>query len=166
MKLFKTNCFIFSISNCTNLVVDDSINQANDDIANGQDPGGSLNGLTNVIKDNDVASGNIVQLDQTVKFAIQKQTLLMATTTDPSLKDESSKNFTISVIDLNNALMENNDAFWGLEWTARSEAIDQVQKNVDDTLYLLAENLLDQVFKYGSISFQNMGKNTEIFIFI
>ena len=137
--------FFFSDSNCTNPVVDDSINQANDNLENGEDPGVSLNGLTNIVKENDVASGNIVQLDQTITFAIEKQTLLIQTTADPSLKDQSSKNFTISVIDLSDVVMANSDAFWGLDWTARTEAIDQVQKNVDDTLYLLAENLLDEV---------------------
>ena len=78
-------------------------------------------------------------------------------TANSSFKDESSKNFTISVIDLSDVVMANSDAFWGLDWTARTEAIDQVQKNVDDTLYLLAENLLDTVFKYSAINYQNIG---------
>ena len=121
-----------------------------------------MNGLTNDVKDIDIASGNIVQLDQTVKLAIDKQTLLIAETTDPNLRYESSKNFTMSVIDLNDVIMNNNFAFWGLDWTARSEAINQVQKNVDDTLYLLTENLVDKVFNYKATSFQNIGKHIEI----
>jgi len=118
-----------------------------------------LNSLTNVVKDNEIASGNIVQLDQTVSFAVQKQTLLIASITDPSLKEESSKNFTMSVIDLNDVVLGNTNAFWGLDWAARSEAINQVQKNVDETLFLLAENLLDKVYDYSAISYQNIGNN-------
>ena len=118
-----------------------------------------MNSLTNVVKDNEIASGNIVQLDQTVSFAVQKQTLLIASITDPSLKEESSKNFTMSVIDLNDVVLGNTNAFWGLDWAARSEAINQVQKNVDETLFLLAENLLDKVYDYSAISYQNIGNN-------
>jgi hypothetical protein len=118
-----------------------------------------LNSLTNVVKDNEIASGNIVQLDQTVSFAVQKQTLLIASIEDPSLKEESSKNFTMSVIDLNDVVLGNTNAFWGLDWAARSEAINQVQKNVDETLFLLAENLLDKVYDYNAISYQNIGNN-------
>jgi hypothetical protein len=151
----------FSDSNCTNPVVDNSINEANNNLENGEDPGVTLNRLTNDVKENDnVASGNIVRLDQTIKLAIEKQTSLINATDDPSLKDQSSKNFTISVIDLSDVVMANSNAFWGLDWTARSEAIDQVQNNVDDTLYLLAENLLDTVFNYSAINlgrFQNIG---------
>ncbi len=166
LRQFTTNFFfffVFSISNCTNLVVEDSINQVNNDIANGEDPGESLSILTNVVKDNGIASGNIAHLDQTVSFAIEQQTLLMATTPDASLREKSCKNFTISVIDLNDAVLRNASAFWGLNWVARSEAISEVQKNVDDTLFLLAENLLDKVYRYGSISDQNIGNNIAIF---
>jgi hypothetical protein len=48
---------------------------------------------------------------------------------------------------VNNELLTNDLAFWGLDPISRSEAIDQVQKNIDDTLFLLADNLLDQVYK-------------------
>jgi ABC-type iron transport system FetAB permease component len=122
-----------------------------------------LNSLTNVVKENGIAPGNLVQLDQTVSFAIEQQTSLMVNTTDASLREESCKNFTISVIDLNGVVLGNASAFWGLNWEARSEAISEVQKNVDDTLFLLAENLLDKMYQYGNISDQNIGNNIAIF---
>jgi hypothetical protein len=94
-----------------------------------------------------MATANIVQLDMTVRLAIEKQTELLSASTDVNSKDASSKNFTNSIVDVNNELLTNDLAFWGLDPISRSEAIDQVQKNIDDTLFLLADNLLDQVYK-------------------
>nr|CAH0106133.1 unnamed protein product [Daphnia galeata] len=138
------------LSNCTNPVVDNSINEANN-----ENKKKSENGNGEDQENDNVASGNIVRLDQTIKLAIEKQTSLINATDDPSLKDQSSKNFTISVIDLSDVVMANSNAFWGLDWTARSEAIDQVQNTVDDTLYLLAENLLDTVENKMNADYNN-----------
>ncbi|XP_046446437.1 adhesion G protein-coupled receptor L3-like [Daphnia pulex] len=143
-------------SNCTNPIVEDSINQANKNITNGGNPSESLNGISTVLKENEMATANIVQLDMTVRLAIEKQTELLSASTDVNSKDASSKNFTNSIVDVNNELLTNDLAFWGLDPISRSEAIDQVQKNIDDTLFLLADNLLDQLYKqvYPNIAVQ------------
>ena len=152
----------FEFSNCTNPVVEESINQANEEIAKGGNPSESLDGLSIVLKENEIASGNIVQLDKTVRLAIEKQAELLSGNLDPNSKDASSKNFTNSIVNVNNVLLTNEVAFWGLEPIARSEAIGQVQKNVDDTLFLLAENLIDQVYKN---MYPNIGNFEEFYNF-
>ena len=110
-----------------------------------------MNALTNVFKENELASGDIVQLDQTIQLAIDIQADLMSIdNTDSNSRDSSSKVFAKSMIDLYDVVLLNKRAYWGLEWILRSESIDQVQKNVDDTLFLLAENLLDGIYQnYG-----------------
>jgi hypothetical protein len=135
-----------NFSQCTNPVIENSINYASSNITKGGNPSESLNSLTNVILENEIASGNIFQLDQTIKLAIDKQTDLMIANTDSNSRDSSSKIFVKSVIDLYDVVFVNGKAFWGLEWIPRSGAVDQVQKNVDDTLFLLAENLLDGIY--------------------
>ena len=138
---------LLELSNCTNPIVDNSINGANENIAKGEDPTESLNSVTDVLKENEMASGNVVQLDQTIKLAIEKQAELLLGIANPNTKDSSSKNFTKSVVDVNNELLKNELAFWGLEPIARSEALGQVQKNIDDTLFLLADYLIDGIYK-------------------
>lgn len=144
-----------SFSNCTNSVIEESISQANKEMENGGDPSQALGTLSSVLKQNELASGDIIQLDQTVRLAIDKQTQLLAANSDPNSKDSISKNFTSSVTDVNNVLLGNELAFWGLESNARSEAIDQVQKNMDDTLFLLASNLLEKIYKNND--YENIG---------
>ena len=106
-----------------------------------------MNGLTDVLKENEVASGNVVQLDLTIKFAIEKQTQLLLENSDPIFKNSNSKNFTKAIVDVNNELLNSELAFWGLESNARGEQLDQLQKNIDDTLFLMADNLLDGIYK-------------------
>lgn len=149
-NLAQLTNFLFGsleFSNCTNPAVENSLNKVNEEIATGKDPSESLNGLTDVLKENEVASGNVVQLDLTIKFAIEKQTQLLLESSDPNFKNSNSKNFTNAIVDVNNELLNSELAFWGLESNARGEQLDQLQKNIDDTLFLLAENLLDGVYK-------------------
>ncbi|XP_032778359.2 adhesion G protein-coupled receptor L3 [Daphnia magna] len=162
------------LSNCTNSVIEESISQANKEMENGGDPSQALGTLSSVLKQNELASGDIIQLDQTVRLAIDKQTQLLAANSDPNSKDSISKNFTSSVTDVNNVLLGNELAFWGLESNARSEAIDQVQKNMDDTLFLLASNLLEKIYKnndYENIAVQVENKpksdyNNETYVYV
>ncbi|KAI9565575.1 hypothetical protein GHT06_009367 [Daphnia sinensis] len=162
------------LSNCTNPVIENSINQANNEIENGGNPSQALDSLSSVLKQNELGSGDIIQVDQTVRLAIDKQTQLLAAISDPNSKDISSKNFTNSVTDVSNVLLGNELAFWGLESNARSGAIDQVQKNMDDTLFLLAQNLLDKIYKnfdYENIAVQVENKpksdyNNETYVYV
>lgn len=146
-------------SNCTNPIVEDAISQANDDIMNGNDPGGSLNSLTSVVDENELASGNIIQLQDTVVLAIERQSQLIAEDPDPISRDLKSKNFTKSVVDLSDVMMTSTEAFWGLETIARDEAINRIQTSVNDTLFLLAENFLDEIYQYMESSYQTLGKH-------
>ncbi len=148
--LSQSNCHSPEFSNCINPVVGNSINHANANITNGGNPTESLNFLTNVLNENELASGNIAQLDQTIRLAIDKQIVLMTANSDSNSRDSSSKVFAKSVIDLYDIIFVNEKAFWGLPWILRSDAVDRVQKNVDDTLFLLAENLIDGIYQnYG-----------------
>lgn len=153
-------CFSsFWFSKCSNPVVEDSINQANNEIVNGDNPSSSLNSLTSVVKTNELASGNVIQLQQTVVLAINRQSELITEDPDPVSREATSKNFTNSVIDLNDVMMNSTSSFWGLEIDTRTEVINQIQTNVDDTLVLLAENLLGNIYLYMGESSQNLGKH-------
>ncbi|KAI9565576.1 hypothetical protein GHT06_009368 [Daphnia sinensis] len=150
-----------NLSKCSNPVVEDSINQANNEIVNGTNPSESLNSLTNVVEANEIASGNIVQLQQTVVLAIGRQSELIAEDPDPVSREATTKNFTNSVVDLSDVMMNSTAAFWGLEINARAEAINQIQTSVDDTLFLLADNLLDNIYVYSGSSSQNLAIQVE-----
>ncbi|XP_046446417.1 adhesion G protein-coupled receptor L3-like [Daphnia pulex] len=145
------------LSNCVNPIVGNSINHANANITDGENPSESLNFLTKVLNENELESGNIAQLDQTIRLAFDKQTVLMTANSDSNSRDSSSKVFAKSVIDLYDIMFVNAKAFWGLPWILRSEAVDRVQKNVDDTLFLLAENLIDGIY-------QNYGPNVNLLV--
>ncbi len=135
--------------------MDDFVNKAREDLDNNKDPSQSLNNLSDAIRETELASGNIAQLDETIQYAITKQKELMKSKSAES-QDQSSRNFTDSILDLNNILLASEKAFWGLESIPREQAIDHVQQNVDQTLFLLAENLLGGVYRNGD--FQNLGK--------
>lgn len=137
-------------SGCSNPIVAESISKAKEDIKEG-DPKMALDDLTDAIRKEALASANIGQIDETIQLAIQKQKELLANHTDEVQKDKSSKGFTTSVTGLNNVVLESNVAFWGLESISRAEAIDAVQKSMDDTLYLLADNLIDQKFTFHEL---------------
>lgn len=123
--------------------MDAPINQANEDLNNGNNPSTTLDTLTTTINDKQLAPGNLAQLDDTVRLAINKQTEILFIEEDPNVRDVISKNFTVTVTDLNNVILNNEGAFWGLPPFSRDEEFDKVQRNVDDTLFLLADNLLD-----------------------
>lgn len=153
--LSQSNCHSLKFSNCINPAVGNSINHANANITNGENPSESLNFLTKVLNENELASGNIAQLDQTIRLAFDKQTVLITANSDSNSRDSSSKVFAKSVIDLYDIMFVNAKAFWGLPWILRSDAVNRVQKNVDDTLFLLAENLIDGIY-------QNYGPNVNL----
>ncbi|XP_057372837.1 adhesion G protein-coupled receptor L3-like isoform X2 [Daphnia carinata] len=150
-----------NLSNCSNPIVEDSINQANNEITNGDNPSGALKSLTSVVETNEIASGNIIQIQQTVVLAIDKQNTLIANDPDPVSRDATTKNFTNSVVDLSDVVMNSTLAFWGLEINDRAEAVNQIQTSVDDTLLLLAENLLDDIYLYTGGSSQNLAIQVE-----
>ena len=130
------------LSNCTNPLVGTSINNTNEALNNNADPSLSLISLSEAIKETEIASGNIAQLDETVKLAIAKQRELLNSTDATESQDQSSHNFTYSILGLKDILLDNNKAFWGLDSITREEAVDHVQNNIDETLFLLAQNLI------------------------
>ena len=129
------------LSNCTNPLVGTSINNTNEALNNNADPSLSLISLSEAIKETEIASGNIAQLDETVKLAIEKQRIWLVNFTEEGLQDQCSRNFTDAVLNLTNILLSNDKAFWGLYSIFREEAVDSIQNNIDVTLYLLAQNL-------------------------
>ena len=121
--------------------MDTSVNQANDELKKNIDPTIALNTLSYAIIEETLASGNIAQLDETVKLAIEKQRIWLVNFTEEGLQDQCSRNFTDAVLNLTNILLSNDKAFWGLYSIFREEAVDSIQNNIDVTLYLLAQNL-------------------------
>ena len=121
--------------------MDTSINKANEVLMNDEDPTMALITLSDDIDETELASGNIAQLDETVKLAIDKQRKWLNSTEEIS-QDQSSRNFTNAVLNLTNILLGNDNAFWGLDSILREEAVDSIQKNIDETLFLLAQNLI------------------------
>lgn len=119
----------------------DAIGQANQDLVNGVDPSQSLGKLTASIAASELASGDLTPLDETVRLAISIQNQSIAWSTMAAWREASSKNFTAAVTDLNDFILASNRAFWGLESISRDEAINHIQINMDDTLFLLADNL-------------------------
>ena len=152
------------LSNCTNPLVGTSINNTNEALNNNADPSLSLISLSEAIKETEIASGNIAQLDETVKLAIAKQRELLNSTDATESQDQSSHNFTYSILGLKDILLDNNKAFWGLDSITREEAVDHVQNNIDETLFLLAQNLIEGS-NYSNGDFPNLGTSKCILIF-
>ena len=135
--------------------MDKSINKANEVLKNDEDPTIALSTLSGDIDETELASGNIAQLDETVKLAIDKQRKWLNSTEEGS-QDQSSRNFTNAVLNLTNILLGNDNAFWGLDSILREEAVDSIQKNIDETLFLLAQNLIIGTI-YRNENFTNLG---------
>ena len=135
--------------------MDTSINKANEVLMNDEDPTMALITLSDDIDETELASGNIAQLDETVKLAIDKQRKWLNSTEEIS-QDQSSRNFTNAVLNLTNILLGNDNAFWGLDSILREEAVDSIQKNIDETLFLLAQNLIIGTI-YRNENFTNLG---------
>ena len=135
--------------------MDTSINKANEVLMNDEDPTMALITLSDDIDETELASGNIAQLDETVKLAIDKQRKWLNSTEEGS-QDQSSRNFTNAVLNLTNILLGNDNAFWGLDSILREEAVDSIQKNIDETLFLLAQNLIIGTI-YRNENFTNLG---------
>ena len=141
-----------------------SINNTNEALNNNADPSLSLISLSEAIKETEIASGNIAQLDETIKLAIAKQRELLNSTDATESQDQSSHNFTYSILGLKDILLDNNKAFWGLDSITREEAVDHVQNNIDETLFLLAQNLIEGS-NYSNGDFPNLGTSKCILFF-
>ena len=130
-----------------------------------EDPSIALANIVNVIEKDELASGNIIQLDQSIKLAITKQTeILLGFDIDADSKDVLSVYFTASLMDLSKKLLGSQSAFLGLLSKQRRDVIDSVQKNVDDTLYLLASNSVYEKYQKEVDNLGNFGPDNFICI--
>ena len=130
-----------------------------------EDPSIALANIVNVIEKDELASGNIIQLDQSIKLAITKQTeILLGFDIDADSKDVLSVYFTASLMDLSEKLLGSQSAFLGLPSKQRRDVIDSVQKNVDDTLYLLASNSVYEKYQKEVDNLGNFGPDNCICI--
>lgn len=130
-----------------------------------EDPSIALANIVNVIEKDELASGNIIQLDQSIKLAITKQTeILLGFDIDADSKDVLSVYFTASLMDLSEKLLGSQSAFLGLPSKQRRDVIDSVQKNVDDTLYLLASNSVYEKYQKEVDNLGNFGPDNFICI--
>ena len=130
-----------------------------------EDPSIALANIVNVIEKDELASGNIIQLDQSIKLAITKQTeILLGFDIDADSKDVLSVYFTASLMDLSKKLLGSQSAFLGLPSKQRRDVIDSVQKNVDDTLYLLASNSVYEKYQKEVDNLGNFGPDNCICI--
>ena len=150
---------IIIFSKCTNPLIEEAINTAHTKISNDGDPSSTLANLAIAIEKDDFASGNIIQLDQTIKLAIAKQAEMLDSDDDIESRNAISKNFTNSVIELNDLVFGSDAAFSNFSVNERYEAIDNVQKNVDETVRLLAKHLADETFEKEANHFGNLYNN-------
>ena len=150
---------IIIFSKCINALIEEAINTAHTKISNDGDPSSTLANLAIAIEKDDFASGNIIQLDQTIKLAIAKQAEMLDSDDDIESRNAISKNFTNSVIELNDLVLGSDAAFSNFSVNERYEAIDNVQKNVDETVRLLAKHLADETFEKEANHFGNLYNN-------
>ena len=150
---------IIIFSKCINPLIEEAINTAHTKISNDGDPSSTLANLAIAIEKDDFASGNIIQLDQTIKLAIVKQAEMLDSDDDIESRNAISKNFTNSVIELNDLVLGSDAAFSNFSVNERYEAIDNVQKNVDETVRLLAKHLADETFEKEANHFGNLYNN-------
>ena len=150
---------IIIFSKCINPLIEEAINTAHTKISNDGDPSSTLANLAIAIEKDDFASGNIIQLDQTIKLAIAKQAEMLDSDDDIESRNAISKNFTNSVIELNDLVLGSDAAFSNFSVNERYEAIDNVQKNVDETVRLLAKHLADETFEKEANHFGNLYNN-------
>ena len=123
---------------------------------NGEDPSASIKSLTHAVNKKDLVASSITQVEQAVRLAISKQKERLTLNSDPRLRDVNSRNFTSYVVDLVDVILANDKAFWGLQPEMRRDAIDRVQKNIDDTLHLLTTNLVDKKFRKVADNLSNL----------
>lgn len=152
-----------NLRNCRDTVVDDFINKAKDKIRNGEDPSASLKSITHAVRKKELLSISIKEVEQTVRLAISKQRERLTLNTDPNSRDANSRNFTSYVVDLTDVILANDKAFWELPPNMRREAIDRVQKNIDDTLHLLKKNLVNSKFRKALDNLSNISTENTTF---
>ena len=136
--------------------MDDYIIKAKERMSNGEDPSASIKSLTHAVNKKDLVASSITQVEQAVRLAISKQKERLTLNSDPRLRDVNSRNFTSYVVDLVDVILANDKAFWGLQPEMRRDAIDRVQKNIDDTLHLLTTNLVDKKFRKVADNLSNL----------
>ena len=136
--------------------MDDYIIKAKERMRNGEDPSASIKSLTHAVNKKDLVASSITQVEQAVRLAISKQKERLTLNSDPRLRDVNSRNFTSYVVDLVDVILANDKAFWGLQPEMRRDAIDRVQKNIDDTLHLLTTNLVDKKFRKVADNLSNL----------
>ena len=136
--------------------MDDYIIKAKERMRNGEDPSASIKSLTHAVNKKDLVASSITQVEQAVRLAISKQKERLTLNSDPRLRDVNSRNFTSYVVDLVDVILANDKACWGLQPEMRRDAIDRVQKNIDDTLHLLTTNLVDKKFRKVADNLSNL----------
>ena len=136
--------------------MDDYIIKAKERMRNGEDPSASIKSLTHAVNKKDLVASSITQVEQAVRLAISKQKERLTLNSDPRLRDVNSRNFTSYVVDLVDVILANDKSFWGLQPEMRRDAIDRVQKNIDDTLHLLTTNLVDKKFRKVADNLSNL----------
>ncbi len=152
-----------NLRNCRDTVVDDFINKAKEKMKNGEDPSALLKSITHALHKKELLFISIEKVEQTVRLAISKQKERLTSNTDPNSRDANSRNFTSYVVDLTDVILANDKAFWGLQPNMRREAIDRVQKNIDDTLHLLRKNLVNTKFRKALDNLSNSRTETQPF---
>ena len=113
------------------------------------------------MKRTQIASGDFHLFYFAIDYSIESQKELLLSTdgqTDETLtwRDGSSKNFTDAVLSLSSLLLENEAAYWGLNTKNRNSVVDNLQDVIDQTLHLLAQNLIDKkyVIDYETIGIE------------
>lgn len=141
------NSLISFFSKCTNPIVEKAVKTAEEEIGDDKDISITLSSLTREIDQVELASVNLFQLDKAIKVVIKKQAETITNTGNADSRDDVCINVTTSVIELNDKVLGSLDAFLGLPSNLRHEVLDNVQKNVNATLNLLAGCLLEEIYE-------------------
>ncbi len=150
------NFWVPFFSTCTSRVVEQAIKTAEEEIRGDGKPSLILKNLTLAIEKVDLAPKNLFQLDKIIESAVNKQVKAFnITLDDDSERDGIAKNFTSAVMELDDKVLGSADAFVGLPLKERHEVINGIQMNVDATLHLLAENMVEQKYINGVNNLRN-----------
>lgn len=126
-------------------------------LKDGVDPPTVVAHLADFIREMLLIPGDLTILDDTLVIALEAQGALLKNSTDPRWKDAQAKNFTRATTDLANEVLNNTFGFVAFDTYQRFKTADKYQKRIDETLYQMAVNLLDQIpFR---LPYENIGIN-------
>ena len=147
----QVNIVLF-YSDCRNPIIDQLISEFYNALSSSGDPTEALQSLTSSLRQTEIASGNIFDLISVLTTANNEEKEILVSNGSSTWRDESSKNFTNTVLAFSSLLLNSTEAFWGS--SSRVRAVDNIQSEVDQTLNLLAQFLIGKTYV---LDYDNIG---------